>query len=453
MSNSYIQVPPDGSGKKVYSEQHVISGSTVQAQIIHIADHLNPTYLQHVNVKGAASVTYAEGEPSMDAFGNLRVGHANAIATYDHTTDAMDDLYTTVLTNGGTSVHDTNMSSIVVAVTNGSGSKVTRTTDRYHYYQPGVGVLVIQTMGMGDSGKNGNIRKWGLYDDNDGLYWELSGSTLCVEIRSSTSGVVDSSNVPRSSWNGDKLDGTGISGMVLDLTKENFYWIDFAWLGVGVVRFGVLAPDGSRAVCHTFQNPNANTGPYMRTATLPIRYENYNKSGTAGITQMRAVCAAIYAESQTDYTYWRFSDIESLNKTVTTNTPILSVRSTGSFNGIVNRVTVYPDTLSVYVSGSDVKLDIYDGVTTFTGETFTAGYSTLESDVSASAIGDGYKFVTQYIPQGSHNIDLKSYFELNDAGIATSAGTSQGSALSFLGTSLNGIPSKVTMTLTYRELR
>jgi hypothetical protein len=73
--------------------------------------------------------------------------------------------------------------------------------------------------------------------------------------------------VNQSSWNGDKLDGTGPSGLTLDPTKAQILWMDFEWLGVGSVRCGFII-NGVFYVCHTFNNANLITSVYMTTATL-----------------------------------------------------------------------------------------------------------------------------------------------------------------------------------------
>ncbi len=143
-----------------------------------------------------------------------------------------------------------------MVTTTANGSSVSRTSNRYHFYQPGVGNLIINTLALDDNGKANNTRRWGYYDANNGIFWELAGTEFRVVLRSSTSGSVVDTVVAQADWNGDKLDGAGQSKMDIDLSKANFFFIDFAWLGVGAVRFGVLAQDGSRWIAHTFENPN-----------------------------------------------------------------------------------------------------------------------------------------------------------------------------------------------------
>jgi hypothetical protein len=343
---------------------------------------------------------------------------------------------------------------VVVSATGANGSSSSRTTNRYHFYQPGVGNLAILTLGHGDAGKAGNTRRWGYFDQGNGLFFELVGNSLNVVRRSNVSGSVVEERVYSADWNGDKLNGSGPSGMTIDITKANFYFIDFAWLGVGVARLGVLSPDGSRWICHTFQNPNNRIGPYMATGSLPIRYENFNTAATSGTSEMNLICAAVYAENRTDYVFWRFSDIEtSTPVTVTTDTPILSLRPKAEVSpGKANRTGIYPETINVHVSGGNVRLTIYDDPV-LTGATWgIEGAGVSEGDIGATALVSGDKFRTFYVGPGVHNIDLSNIYETNDEGYHRLADNSDGYVFTLAGTKLDGTTVTVSATLNYREL-
>jgi hypothetical protein len=110
---------------------------------------------------------------------------------------------------------------------------------------------VMQTIQIGDTGKANVVRRWGYFDEENGLFWELDGTTLYAVQRSSTTGSVVDTRVAQANWNRDSLDGT--IRYDLDVTKTNLYWMDFQWLGVGIVRFGVYENDGTKTTCHVLK--------------------------------------------------------------------------------------------------------------------------------------------------------------------------------------------------------
>jgi hypothetical protein len=79
---------------------------------------------------------------------------------------------------------------------------------------------------------------------------------------------------PQSTWNLDKMDGTGPSGYNLDLSKMQMFYIDYSWYGAGSIRWGFRAANGNVTYCHRVLNNNVNTEAYMRTGNLPARYES-----------------------------------------------------------------------------------------------------------------------------------------------------------------------------------
>ena len=79
---------------------------------------------------------------------------------------------------------------------------------------------------------------------------------------------------PQSTWNIDKMDGTGPSGYNLDLSKMQMFYIDYSWYGAGFIRWGLRGTGGNITYCHKVINNNVNTEAYMRSGNLPARYES-----------------------------------------------------------------------------------------------------------------------------------------------------------------------------------
>jgi hypothetical protein len=153
-----------------------------------------------------------------------------------------------------------------LAVTTTSGSKVYRETLRVFPYQPGKSLLILSTFVFNEAKTNLRQRA-GYFDNNNGFFLELSGTTLSFVRRSYVSGTLVETKIPQSDWNTDKLDGTGLSGITLDMTKAQILWSDMEWLGVGSVRMGFVI-DGVLITCHTFNHANIISSTYITTATL-----------------------------------------------------------------------------------------------------------------------------------------------------------------------------------------
>lgn len=82
-----------------------------------------------------------------------------------------------------------------------------------------------------------------------------------------------STRYAQSTWNIDKMDGTGSSMMNLDLTKMQMFYMDYTWYGAGAIRFGFKNNRGEVVYCHRIPNSNINSEAYMRSGNLPARYE------------------------------------------------------------------------------------------------------------------------------------------------------------------------------------
>jgi len=84
----------------------------------------------------------------------------------------------------------------------------------------------------------------------------------------------------QSEFNLDRLDGTGPSGYVLDLSKMQMVFIDYSWYGAGKIRFGMRTVEGRIVYFHEIYNNNVNRKAYMRSGNLPGRFEIQSKSKT-----------------------------------------------------------------------------------------------------------------------------------------------------------------------------
>jgi hypothetical protein len=240
----------------------------------------------------SSEISY-KNSPNVDAFGRLRVSTPFTLFDSSHRFDD-NGLWSTATATSGTATFNANQGLVDLAVTSSSGSEVVRETTKVFSYQPGKSLLVLNTFVM--SAAKTNLRqRVGYYGLQNGLYLQLNNSTLSFVERSLVTGSVSESVVNQSSWNVDKMDGTGASGITLDITKAQILFMDIEWLGLGTVRIGFVI-DGNFYVCHKFHHANIITSTYITTASLPIRYEITNTGATSGASTLKQICSTVLSE-------------------------------------------------------------------------------------------------------------------------------------------------------------
>ena len=91
------------------------------------------------------------------------------------------------------------------------------------------------------------------------------------------------------------MDGTGQSGLTLDISKAQIMFIDIEWLGLGTVRIGFVI-NGQFHHVHSFHHANLVTSTYITTASLPLRYELTNTGLTGLPSTMKQICSSVLSE-------------------------------------------------------------------------------------------------------------------------------------------------------------
>ena len=238
------------------------------------------------------AISYANS-PNIDAFGRLRVSEPFTLFDSSHRF-ADNNLWSTATAVSGTATFDANEGLINLGVTAASGSEVIRETTKVFSYQPGKSLLVLNTFVM-NAAKTGLRQRVGYYGAANGYYLELNDSVVTFVERSSVSGSLVNSPVAQANWNVDPLNGSGPSGITLDLTKAQILFMDLEWLGVGTVRMGFVI-NGNFYVCHNFHHANLITSTYITTASLPLRYEITNTGATSGASILKQICSTVLSE-------------------------------------------------------------------------------------------------------------------------------------------------------------
>jgi hypothetical protein len=324
---------------------------------------------------------------------------------------AADNQFATSTATGGSTTYLPNESSVQLNVTTSSGSEVVRQSYRVMPYQPGKGLGLLATFVMNE-GKAGLRQRVGYFNTENGVFFQQNDGVLSFVLRSYTSGAPVDTVVTQANWNGDKLDGSGPTGRVIDVTKTQILAMDFEWLGVGDVRCGFFE-DGKFVICHTFHNDNVRTTVYMTTAILPVRYEIRNTAATASISSMKQICSNVYSsggyeQTSIDHVARRTTIFTNIT-TAATFFPIVSIRLSSTALGAVvlpNRVQFLPTTNQNY------EIALLKNPT-LTGATWAAAVPTdanVEFDVAATAISNvGTIVQTDYVTaSGSAGISTTS---------------------------------------------
>jgi hypothetical protein len=350
-------------------------------------------------VTSGTSVPITFPPNALDAFGRQRVSQPYTLFD-SQSRYAADNQFDTSTTGTGSTTFNTNQASVSMSVTAGGVGSVVRQTYRSFPYQPGKGLLVLATFQMDASDSVNLSQKVGYFNAQNGVFFSKVDGTKAFTLRSYIGGSVDDSRtVSQSSWNGDKLDGTGASGLTLDLTHPQILWMDFEWLGVGSVRCGFII-NGEYITCHTFNTANTyGTTVYMTTAILPVRYEITSTSAVAAtLTQ---ICSSVVSEGgfeavSIDHVARRTTVFPTIG-TAATFFPIVSIRLASGRTGAVvlpNRIQFLPTTSQNY----EVALLKNPTLTGATWAATVPSDSNVEYDVAATAISSvGTIVQTDYV--------------------------------------------------------
>jgi hypothetical protein len=263
---------------------------------------------------------------AVDAFGRLRASTPKTLFSskliFDNQPLIWDDAQTSG--SGTTSTHSTATASVTMSTTlNTAGTRVRQTKQRFNY-QSGKSQLFFMT-GVIGAAATGITKRIGAFDESNGAFFESNNTGLRVVYRSKTTGSVVDTAVLSSSWNVDKMDGTGVSGITLLPATAQIFVIDYAWLGVGRIRFGIMVA-GKIYYVHTFSfgNVASRITPWASTPNFPVRYEIAN-SGTGAAVNLIQICASVSTEGG--------QEVLGFSRSITRgNTKIATVSGAGTAN-------------------------------------------------------------------------------------------------------------------------
>lgn len=242
-----------------------------------------------------------------DAFGRLRVSNPTTLFDTKMIHGNNEPLFWDEQLISGTMATTTpthNKPYIDFTSTDVTAGRRVRQTRRRFNYQPGKSQLILMTgvLELASGVTTGCKRKLGIFDDDNGAFFMSDAGTVKIVTRTKDSGSAVDTEVSQTSWNIDTMDGdddvANPSGLNIDWSKAQIFVIDYQWLSVGRVRFG-LEHDGRIWYVHEVDQANSATIPWASTPNLPLRYE-IETTTSSGVCSMRCICCSVQSEGGTE---------------------------------------------------------------------------------------------------------------------------------------------------------
>lgn len=316
---------------------------------------------------------------NLTAFGEMLTARAVPVAGWSFAYNVNADIVATTLTGSGSVTNANNMA--VLQTTAAINSSAAIATNRVLRYLPGIGGLLRLTA-VFTQGVTGSQQIIGLGDSQNGFFIGFNGASFGIMRRSA--GVdnwtlAEQFNRPMPSD--------------FDPTKGNVYQIQFQWLGFGQIIFSFEETSlGLFSPMHTIDYANTAVLTSIRNPALPILAQVANTSNASNMILKTPSAMAFLEGGGEKADPLTFARAFAATKTVTTEVPVLSIRTLGTYQTLPNQIRAFLASLTAATDGNrSVTVNVYDNPA-LTGASFTSlntDVSSLQYDVTASAFTGG----------------------------------------------------------------
>jgi hypothetical protein len=261
---------------------------------------------------------------------NTEIGISdNAVSGFTYQADAM----CVVATSGST-----------------SGSEAQWKTQHNAKYHAGLGGLMRFT-GLFTTGVSGTEQAIGLMDKDGVVASHKNG--YAVGYSGADFGFFNWADdsldfTAMTAWN-DPLDGTGDSGITLDPTKLNVYFIEFQYLGAGAIKVWVEdSTTGDMVLAHILEYANLNIVPSVYNPNFHMNMHISNGETTENLTT-KSASMAFFVEGKAEYTQLQqphFSSDKVETTTVTTEVALFTIRNKTTYASKDNFIDVVLEHMS-----------------------------------------------------------------------------------------------------------
>jgi len=230
------------------------------------------------------------------------------------------------------------------------------------------------------------------------------------------------------------MDGTGLSGLILDPTKGNVYKIQYQWLGFGAINFYIESQEtGLFVFVHQIKYSNQNTTTSVLNPSMPLSIKVLNTTNNSNIV-VQVPSMAAFVEGITNDS-GLLNAINNSKSSVTTQLNILTIRNNATFNSINNKKYINPLFLSVAnTSNADAVFRVILNTTLGGSPSYTDISSTtsvVSYDIAGTTITGGRVLAVYYL-NGNTNIQINIDnlpIRLNTSETLTISATSLGAGI------------------------
>lgn len=400
-------------------------------------------------VKGIATTNYTQSDFTLDSFQRLRVSEPRIqfeCSFSAQTPATASSIWESTAVASGTVALTGNLFGSTLATTTSTSSGYWIQSYNHVRYAPGISTLLRFTFCF-NSLISGVTSRLGMFTDQgtfpstagDGAYLEAAGSVVSFVVRSMAAGAGSETRINQSSWNMDKMDGTGTSGVNLNWANTQHFVMEYQWLGVGTIRFGFETGSSGTVWAHQINAVNSATTSWSRTGTLPLRAECYTSTSQAVAGTLTLVNCVVMQEGDVQLLRgWRYFSSNSggtvrLGGTALGLYPVMSLRA-ASTNDLTKRTRFIPTsvsiTLAVVATGAtSVQVALLTFPTPNTAATFAvqpAGSgTTVDIAATATTAITGTAIASWIIPNvvGTYTFDLSNMPDNQNVAGYNAAGT------------------------------
>lgn len=161
---------------------------------------------------------------------------------------------------------------------------------------------------------------------------------------------------PQSTWNIDKMDGTGPSAINLDPTKGNVYQISYQFLGYGTIAFQIESTSSDNnsnfETVHVVNYPNSNIIPNFKNPSFPFTASAYSFGSTSNLTVKTASFAG-FVEGQKIHNGPQITFSKQSSVVSTSLVPVLTIRNKYTFRERANQSVINLLTIGLAAKNSN----------------------------------------------------------------------------------------------------